>query len=47
MSRECQYCGSTTGCMADKGWPCTPERVEAIERRHGYGGSYDHRSYWD
>jgi hypothetical protein len=43
----CQYCGSTSGCAATQGWPCTAERVEAIERRAGYGKPGDNRSYWD
>ena len=44
---QCRYCGSTTGCPADTGWPCTQERVDAIARRAGYGGQGDYRSYWD
>lgn len=45
--RECRYCGSTEGCPADQGWPCTDERVRLIEQRHGYGGSGDYRSFWE
>ena len=44
---ECQYCGSTTGCAATEGWPCTEQRVADIERRAGYGRPGDNRSYWD
>lgn len=43
----CRYCGSTTGCPADTGWPCTQQRADAIARRHGYGGPGDYRSFWD
>jgi len=45
--KECRRCGSTEGCAADYGWPCTDEQVRAIEKRHGYGGRGDYRSFWD
>jgi hypothetical protein len=50
MERTCEYCGSTTGCAADTGWPCTAERVEAIENAY-YGNvglaQRGYRSFWD
>lgn len=45
--KACEYCGSTTGCLRDKGWPCTREEADAIARRGGYGKPGDPRSYWD
>jgi hypothetical protein len=46
----CEHCGSTTGCPADTGWPCTDRRVEQAEARYyGNTGLADrgYRSYWD
>jgi hypothetical protein len=45
--KACPYCASTTGCPADKGWPCTEERVFQIERNAGYGKPGDNRSFWE
>jgi hypothetical protein len=45
--KACDRCGSTTGCPRDTGWPCTDKQVRDIERRAGYGGPGDYRSFWD
>lgn len=52
--KACKHCGSTTGCAADTGWPCTAERAKAIEDNHYQRtiGTTDlsargYRSFWD
>jgi hypothetical protein len=54
MSKECDRCGSTTGCARDTGWPCTAKQAENIENRYyrRYHGTTDlaargNRSFWD
>lgn len=52
--KACDYCGSTSGCARDTGWPCTAKRAQAIEDnyyRTALGttslSKRGYRSFWD